>query len=149
MARCKELGATLMINYKVEAFAPRVLEATANHGADVVLDFVGAANWQGNLDAMALGGRLMLIGFLGDSKGVLDLGPIMRKSLTVTGTTLRRTPIPRKIALTKAFEKFALPRFASGELKPIIHSIHPLDQAKQAHELMESNQNIGKLVLAV
>lgn len=149
LRRCVELGAQETINYKDEDFSQRVLTITQNRGADVVLDFVGASNWAGNLDAMAVGGRLMLIGFMGDSKGSLDLGPIMRKSLTITGTTLRRTPIPRKIALVQAFVEFAMPRFASGELKPVIHTVYSLSQAREAHELMASNQNVGKIVLKV
>ena len=79
LATCRELGAKTVINYKHESFAERVLDATNQRGADVILDFVGAPNWEGNLAAAALFGRLMLIGFLGGSKGQLDLGPVMAK----------------------------------------------------------------------
>ncbi len=149
LARCRELGADVAINYKRESFAERVLEATDGHGVDVILDFVGAPYWQANLASLAIGGRLMLIGFLGGSVGELDLGLILPKSLTVTGTTLRRTPLPQKTALAQAFVQFAMPRLEQGELRPVIDSIYPLEQASEAHRAMEENRNVGKIVLRV
>lgn len=146
---CRDLGAALAINYRQEDFAERVVAFTEGRGADVVLDFVGAPYWNANLRAMAINGRLMLIGMLGGSKGELDLGLIMAKRITVTGTTLRRTPLPEKIALTQAFVEFAMPRFERGELRPIIDSVHPLRDAAEAHRRMEANRNIGKIVLMV
>ncbi|BCX04238.1 MAG: NAD(P)H quinone oxidoreductase [Candidatus Roseilinea sp.] len=149
VAFCRDLGATHAINYKQEDFAERVLALTEGRGADVVLDFVGAPYWNANLRAMAMHGRLMLIGMLGGSRGELDLGLIMAKRITVTGTTLRRTPLPEKIALTQAFAAFAMPRFERGELRPIIDSIYPLRDAAEAHRRMEANHNIGKIVLVM
>ncbi len=147
LARCRSLGAELTINYKTESFAPRVLEMTERRGVDVILDFVGAPYWDSNLMVLARGGRLMLIGFLGGSAGQMDIGPLMTKNLTVTGTTLRRTPLPQKAALVKAFSEFELPRFESGELVPVLDTVYPLAQAAEAHRMMESNRNIGKIVL--
>lgn len=149
LAKCRELGAQLAINYKHEAFLAAVRSATDGRGVDLILDFIGAPNWAANLEALAIGGRLMLIGFLGGSKAPLDLAPILSKSLRVSGTTLRRMPLPQKIALTRAFEAFALPRFQSGALQPIIDRVFPLSQAAEAHRYMESNQNIGKIILRV
>ncbi len=149
LAKCRELGAQLAINYKHEAFAVAVRGATDGRGVDLILDCVGAPNWAANLEALSIGGRLMLIGFLGGSKANLDLAPILTKSLRVSGTTLRRMPLPQKIALTRAFEAFALPRFESGALQPIIDRVFPLSQAAEAHRYMESNQNIGKIILRV
>jgi len=149
LAYCQNLGADVTINYKTESFADRVLDATGQRGADVVLDFVGAPYWDNNLAALAIGGRLMLIGFLGGSAGNLNLGLLMTKSLTVTSTTLRRTPLAQKIALTQAFTDFALPRFERGELKPIIDKVYALREASAAHQYMGSNQNIGKIILRV
>jgi putative PIG3 family NAD(P)H quinone oxidoreductase len=150
LAKCRELGAMLAINYKQEDFAAVVRGATGGRGVDLILDFIGAPNWAANLEALAIGGRLMLIGFLGGSKApALDLAPILIKSLRVTGTTLRRTPLPQKIALTRAFETFAMPRFQSGALQSIIDRVFPLSQAAEAHRYMESNQNIGKIILRV
>ena len=149
LALCRELGAEVTINYKQESFPDRVHEATAGQGANLVLDFVGAPYWEGNMAALARGGRLMIIGFLGGSRGQLDLGPILAKSLTVAGTALRRTPLPQKSALAQAFAAFALPRFESGELRPVIDSVYPLEQASEAHRAMEANRNAGKIVLRV
>jgi putative PIG3 family NAD(P)H quinone oxidoreductase len=149
LALCRELGAAEAINYKREAFAERVREITGGRGVNVVLDFVGAPYWEANMAALALGGRLMLIGFLGRSRGQLDLGAIMGKSLTVASTTLRRTPLPQKIALTRAFEEFAFERFARGELRPVIDRVYPLTQAAEAHRVVESNATAGKVVLSV
>ena len=149
LALCRELGADPAINYKSELFADRVLAATGGRGADVVLDFVGAPYWDSNMAALALGGRLLLIGFLGGARGQLDLGMVMGKSLTIAGTTLRRTPLPQKLALTQAFSAFALPRFERGELRPVIDCVMPITQAAEAHRTLEANSNAGKVVLAV
>ncbi len=149
LALCRELGADAAINYREESFAERVLEITGGQGANLVLDFVGAPYWQQNMAALALDGRLQLIGFLGGSAGQLDLGPIMAKRLTVTGATLRRTPLARKTALTAEFIAFALDRLARGELRPVIDTIYPLDAAAEAHRVMEANRNAGKLVFRI
>ena len=146
---CRDLGAEVTINYKQEAFAQRVLDATDKRGVDVILDFVGAPYWESNMAALAVGGRLMLIGMMGDSRGQLDLGLIMAKTLTIAGTTLRRTPPERKAALVREFSEFALARFESGELKPVIDSVYPIRRADEAHRLMESNKTIGKIVLSM
>jgi putative PIG3 family NAD(P)H quinone oxidoreductase len=149
LALCRELGAGVAINYKTERFAERVREATGGQGAQLVLDFVGAPYWDANMAALAPYGRLMLIGFLGGSRGELDIGAIMGKSLTVAGTTLRRTPLPQKTALTRAFGEFAIERFARGELRPVIDRVYPLARAAEAHRAVEANLNAGKLVLTI
>jgi tumor protein p53-inducible protein 3 len=149
LALCRELGAELGINYRREAFQERVAEATAGRGVDVVLDFVGAPYWEANMAALAAHGRLMLIGFLGGSRGQLDLGSVMSKSLTVSGTTLRRTPLPQKIALAQAFAEFALPRFERGDMRPAIDRVYAIEQAAEAHRRLESNSNAGKVVLSM
>lgn len=146
---CRSLGADEAINYRQEAFEARISAATGGRGVDLILDFVGAPYWKANMTALTTGGRLMLIGFLGGSAGQLDLGPILSKSLTVTGTTLRRTPLEQKIALTRAFMDFALPRFERGELRPVIDTVYPLEQADEAHRMLEANRNAGKVVLRV
>ncbi len=149
LERCRQLGADVTINYHNESFATRVHEVTQRQGVNLILDFVGAPYWEANLSALAPYGRLMLIGFLGSARGQLDLGPILAKSLTVRGTTLRRTPLDQKIALTQAFAAFGLDRLASGELQPVIDAIYPLHEAAAAHQAMESNRNVGKIVLRV
>lgn len=145
---CESLGAQA-IHYKSESFVERTMVLTQGRGVDVILDFVGAPYWNDNLKALGANGRLMLIGMMGGSSGQLDLGMIMGKRLTITGTTLRRTPLAQKVALTREFEAFAMPRFASGELKPIIDRVLPLSRAAEAHRRMEANENIGKLVMTI
>jgi putative PIG3 family NAD(P)H quinone oxidoreductase len=144
---CRELGAEAAFDYRTEAFAERVRDTTNGRGVDVLLDFVGAPNWEANLVALAPYGRLMLIGFLGGSRGQLDLGPILAKSLAVTGTTLRRTPLAQKAALVQDFAAFALERIERGELRPVIDTILPIERAADAHRMMEENRNAGKIVL--
>jgi putative PIG3 family NAD(P)H quinone oxidoreductase len=149
LMRCRELGAEIVINYKSESFRERVAAATGGQGANLILDFVGAPYWADNLASLAIDGRLALIGFLGGSRAEIDIGPILGKRLHIFGMTLRRTPIAQKIALTQAFAAFALPRFEAGELHPVIDTVLPLEQAAEAHRLMESNRTIGKIVLRV
>src|ERR1051325_11297628 len=146
---CRDLGAEIAINYKQEKFSERVLKATDNRGVDVILDFIGAAYWTDNLTSMARFGRLTLIGFLGASKGELDLALLLQKALTVATTTLRRLPAPQKEELVKSLSDFALDRFARGEFKPLVDSVYPLDRAADAHRHMEANKNLGKIVLKV
>ncbi len=148
VAFCESLGAQA-INYKTENFVERVANLTNERGVDVVLDFVGAPYWNDNLKVLGMNGRLMLIGMMGGSAGQLDLSMIMGKRLTITGTTLRRTPLAQKVVLVREFEAFAMPRFASDELKPIIDTVMPLAQAADAHRRMEANENIGKIVMTV
>lgn len=149
LAFCRNLGAEVLINYKKEKFSERVLAATDKRGVDLILDFIGASYWNDNLTALANYGRMTIIGFLGGDKGELNLGLMMRKSLTVMSTTLRRTPADKKEELIKALGDFANARFKSGELKPIVDSVYPLERAADAHRHMESNRNIGKIVLKV
>lgn len=149
LARCRELGADVGINYKTEAFLERVNSVTDGRGVDVILDFIGAPYWNDNLAALAVGGRLMLIGFLGGASGELSLAAIMGKSLTISGTTLRRTPLPQKIALTEAFVNTGIPLLESAKIAPIVDRIFSLEQANEAHRYMQNNSNFGKIVLTV
>lgn len=148
LARCADLGADVTINYKTDDFAARV-DAETDGGVDLVLDFVGAPYWNANLAALARGGRLAIIGTLGGTRGDLDMGLILRKSLTVTGTTLRPMPLDRKTELTRQFADFALSRFASGALQPVVDTVFALEQAAAAHRHMEANANFGKIILRV
>jgi putative PIG3 family NAD(P)H quinone oxidoreductase len=146
---CAGIGADYTINYREKAFAQVVHDGTDGRGVDLILDFVGAAYWNDNLAALARYGRLMLIGMMGGSKGALDLSPVMSKSLTISGTTLRRTPLPRKVAITAAFAAEFLSLFHDDVLRPVIDRVFPLAQAAEAHAHMESNANIGKIILSV
>lgn len=149
LATCRELGATGLINYKTQNFADVIKSETDGRGVDVILDFIGAAYWNDNLKAIARYGRLAIIGLLGGVRGELEIGSILGKSLTVTGTTLRPMPLPRKSALAAEFAEYALDHFARGELVPVLDTVFPLQEAADAHKMMESNANTGKIVLKV
>jgi putative PIG3 family NAD(P)H quinone oxidoreductase len=149
LAFCRSLGADATINYKKEKFSDAVLAATDKRGVDLIIDFIGASYWNDNLAALADYGRMTIIGFLGGDKGQLSLALLMRKSLTVMSTTLRRTPAAKKEELVKALGDFALERFKRGELKPVLDSVYPLEKAAEAHRHMESNRNLGKIVLKI
>jgi tumor protein p53-inducible protein 3 len=149
LEHCRSLGAELAINYKQERFDELLRAHTGGQGVNLVLDFVGAPYWDQNLASLGMFGKLLLIGMMGGSRGELDLGPIMGKRLTITGTTLRATPLEQKIALLDRFKEFALPRLIDGRLLPTIDRSFALAEAAEAHRYMESNANIGKIILAV
>jgi tumor protein p53-inducible protein 3 len=146
---CRRMGATEAINYKQQRFDEVVRAATGGAGVHLVLDFVGAPYWDQNIAALETHGRLVLIGMLGGSRGELDIGAIMGKRITVTGTTLRATPLGQKVALLERFKEWALPRLRDGRLLPTIDRTFALADAAAAHRYMESNANIGKIILSV
>jgi NADPH:quinone reductase-like Zn-dependent oxidoreductase len=144
------LGARAGWNYKDGPFAPWVAEQTGGRGVDVVLDFVGAPYFEQNLRALAVDGRMVVIGTLGGADvGTFSLRTLMSKRLQLTGAGLRSMDTSRKIALTRAFSEFALPRFADGRLVPIVDSVFDWHDVGDAHLRMESNANVGKIVLRV
>jgi NADPH:quinone reductase-like Zn-dependent oxidoreductase len=147
LAFCRELGAEHAWSYREVDFAEVVLAATGDEGVDVVLDFVGVPYWERNLRVLRRGGRLLLIGFLGGSKGELDLGPVLRKGLTVRGTTLRATSLEEKARIAASFGGFGLKRFADGRLEVPVDRVFPLGEAALAHAYVEANRNLGKVVL--
>jgi NADPH2:quinone reductase len=146
---CLGLGADRAILYKSEDFSSRVRELTGDHGADVILDHIGAAYLEPNLACLALYGRLVIIGLLGGARAELNIGRLMIKRQRIVGSVLRARPIEEKAEITTAFREQVLPRFASGELKPVIHTVLPLAEVRQAHELMAANANVGKILLQV
>jgi NADPH2:quinone reductase len=146
---CRALGADHAILYKDENFAKRVLEISAKRGADVILDHIGGAYLEPNLSCLALYGRLVIIGLLGGPKAELNIGRLMVKRQRVIGSVLRARPVKEKAKITAAFREQVLGRFATGELKPVIHEVLPLEDARRAHELMAANANTGKLILQV
>lgn len=148
--RCLKLGATGGWNYKEGGFASWALEKTEGKGVNLILDFVGAPYFEGNLQALAMDGRLVVIGTMGGTEiSNFNLGKLMAKRLQVIGTTLRNRKLEDKIRLTKDFCDFALPRFEDGRLKPIVDSVFEFNEVAKAHEYMESNANIGKIVLRI
>jgi tumor protein p53-inducible protein 3 len=150
IARCAALGAIAGWNYKDGPFAPWVAEQTGGRGVDIILDFVGAPYFEQNLQVLAVDGRMVVIGTLGGADiGKFSLRTLMSKRLQLSGAGLRSMDTARKIALTRAFSEFALPRFADGRLEPIVDSVFDWHNVGDAHLRMESNANIGKIVLRV
>lgn len=130
-------------------FVSRVAELTQNRGVDIILDPVGADYLEKNILSLAPGGRLVLIGMLSGSKAELPLGPLLMKRLHVIGSVLRSRTLQEKEAITTEFRRRVWPLFESGELKPVIHQVFPIQNANDAHELLRSNTTIGKLILNI
>lgn len=149
-AACMDLGAVRAINYKAEDFVEIVKEETQGRGVDVVLDMIGAAYFDRNLQALAKDGCLSIIAFLGGSTvEKANLAPIMVKRLTVTGSTMRPRTAEEKRAIRDDLMTQVWPRLERGEVAPVIHTVLPFDEVVEAHRLMESSEHIGKIVLRV
>ncbi|ENH96207.1 quinone oxidoreductase PIG3 [Gracilibacillus halophilus YIM-C55.5] len=147
---CRELGADVTINYKEQAFDEEVLQATDDQGADVILDFVGASYWEKNLASITTDGRWVVIGVLGGSTVKhVNLMQLMMKRVQVTGTLLTPRSDAYKAALSKEFMEQVGPFIEAAQIHPIIDTVFPIEEVQQAHEHMEANQNIGKIVLRV
>ncbi len=148
-AFCQDIGADLAINYREEDFVPAVKTFTQGRGADVILDMVGGDYVARNLKALAVDGRLVLIAFLRGPKVELNLAPLMVKRQTITGSTLRPQSLAAKAAIAESLYETVWPLLETGQVKPIIDRSFPLHEAVAAHQVMEANENIGKLLLIV
>lgn len=146
---CANLGAERVVNYHEEDFVAVVKEVTHGHGVDVILDMVGGDYTPRNIACLAADGRLVQIAFLRGSNTEIDLGPVMRKRLTLTGSTLRPRSVEQKGVIARALHENVWPLLEDGKIAPVIDSVFPLTEAMQAHALMESNANIGKILLRV
>jgi NADPH:quinone reductase len=148
-AACMVLGADDAVNYRNADFVTRTREITGGHGADVILDMVGADYIARNYEAAAVDGRIIQIAFLNGPAAQVDFRRLMMKRLTHTGSTLRPRSIADKAAIAAALEARVWPLLAAGRCKPLIHAVLPLAKAADAHALMESSAHIGKIVLQV
>jgi NADPH:quinone reductase len=146
-AACLALGADHAINYKTQDFAEQAKALTNGRGVDVILDMVAGDYMARELTCLADDGRLVLIAVQGGVKSAIDAGQVLRRRLTITGSTLRPRPVAFKAAIAAALRQKVWPAVASGAIKPVIYRSFPAEQAAEAHTLMESNQHIGKLVL--
>ena len=144
---CEKLGAERAINYRDEDFTEVVRTATDGRGVDVILDMVGGAYLQRNLDTLATDGRLVLIGLMRGAKSEVNLAKLMSRRLTLTGSTLRSRSVAQKGAVVDAVRERVWPWVEDGQFVPVIHARFPLDQAAEAHRLMESSRHIGKILL--
>ncbi|MEY8292356.1 NAD(P)H-quinone oxidoreductase [Carnobacteriaceae bacterium 52-44] len=146
----KALGAAHTINYKKEDFAEKVLEYTDGHGADVILDFVGASYWEKNLKSAAFDGRWILIGTLGGAEvEKMSIGALMQKRLSLKATLLTPRSDQYKAELTQEFSKRIVPFFEEDIIQPIVHSILSFEDLPEAHRQMEANENTGKIIIQV
>jgi len=149
LERCAELGADAGINYRSEDFVERTRELTDGRGADVVIDIMGAAYAERNLDAVAVDGRIIVLGLQGGTNAQVDLGVLLRRRAALIGTQLRARPAAQKAAIVAAFARDVLPALADGSLRPVIDRVLPLKRAAEAHRLMEAGEVTGKIVLDV
>lgn len=149
LRRCRELGADLAVSYTDEDFVAAVSDLTGGNGADVILDIMGSVYLQRNLTALAPGGRLVVIGFQGGSRGELDLSLLARKRASVQASTLRARSVAEKAQIVASVREHVWPLIAARRVVPVVDRVLPLAEAPQAHRLMESGAHIGKILLAV
>ncbi|TQN28654.1 putative PIG3 family NAD(P)H quinone oxidoreductase [Haloactinospora alba] len=149
LARCRELGADVGINYREEDFPSRVREETDGRGADVVLDIMGGSYLDANLRSLATGGRLTIIGLMGGRSAELDLGRMLVKRLSVQATSLRSRPVDEKERIVSGVVANVWPLVEDGTLRPVVDRTFPLTEAAAAHHAMESSGHVGKIALTV
>ncbi len=148
-AACERLGAEKTINYRTVDFVQAIKDATQGQGVDVILDMVGGDYTARNLTLLREEGRLVQIAFLRGAKVEVDLNPLMRKRLTLTGSTLRPRSVAEKGAIAARLRARVLPWLEGGQVRPIIHEIFPLHQAAAAHAALEADRHVGKIVLEI
>ncbi|WP_020499366.1 NAD(P)H-quinone oxidoreductase [Sciscionella marina] len=148
LTRCAELGADITINYRTQSFTEVLREATKGHGADVILDNMGAKYLGDNLSALATDGRLLIIGMQGGRLGELDIAKLLGKRGTVHAAGLRGRPLADKAELTHELLEHLWPLIAQGSVRPIIEEVVPMPEAGRAHRMLEEGSAFGKLVLA-
>ena len=146
---CLKAGADVAINYRTQDFVDEALAATAQQGVNIILDMVGGDYMQRNLKALSVDGRLVQIAFLQPSKTEVDWIGLMVKRLTFTGSTLRPRSVADKAKMAAELKQNVWPMMEQGKCLPVIHQVFDLDQAAQAHALMESSTHIGKIMLKV
>lgn len=130
-------------------FADRVRAMTDGHGADVVLDLIGAAYFADNVAGTARGGRIILTGLVAGRRTQVDLGVLLANNISVIGSTLRGRTLDEKADLVQEFTRWSEPRFAAGDLRPVIDTVMPIDEVRAAHERVAANRAVGKVVLRV
>ncbi|MFP4512216.1 MAG: NAD(P)H-quinone oxidoreductase [Acidimicrobiales bacterium] len=144
---CRQLGADRAVDYTADDFVEAAKDLTGGRGVDVVLDVIGGEYLARNLDALTVGGRIIQVGVMGDASATFPLGALLPKRASLIGTVLRSRPVEEKISVTQRFAREMLPLFESRALAPVIDSRFRLEQIADAHRHMESNANVGKIVV--
>ncbi|MGA5794663.1 NAD(P)H-quinone oxidoreductase [Streptomyces cellulosae] len=147
LERCAELGADILINYREQDFVAELREATDGKGADVILDNMGAKYLDRNVQALAVNGRLVIIGMQGGVKGELNIGALLAKRAAITATTLRARPVEEKAAIVAAVREHVWPLVAAGHVRPVIDREIPMPDAAEAHRIVEDSSHTGKVLL--
>ena len=147
--RCLELGADRAVNYRSDDFVEAARSASGGRGVDVVLDSIGAPYLEKNLAALAVGGKLVVIGLMGGARTEIGLGPLLLRRLEVIGSTLRARPESEKASIVAAFQGRFGAALEKGEIRPIVDRVLPLEQAPEAHRLVKASEHFGKVVLRV
>ncbi|MEV0775122.1 NAD(P)H-quinone oxidoreductase [Streptomyces sp. NPDC050433] len=148
LARCAELGADILIDYREQDFVDELKKATDGAGADVILDIVGAKYLDRNVKALAVNGRLAVIGLQGGVKGELNLAALLGKRAAVTATSLRGRPLGEKASIVAAVREHVWPLIGAGQVRPIVDRTVPMPDAAQAHRALEAGEHIGKILLS-
>ncbi|MFK0152372.1 NAD(P)H-quinone oxidoreductase [Streptomyces sp. NPDC090499] len=144
---CAELGADILVNYREQDFVAEVKQATDGAGADVILDNMGAKYLDRNVQALAVNGRLAIIGMQGGVKGELNIGALLGKRAAISATSLRARPLAEKAAIAAAVREHVWPLIAQGHVRPVVDRELPMAEAAQAHRVVEASEHIGKVVL--
>jgi putative PIG3 family NAD(P)H quinone oxidoreductase len=147
LARCRELGADVLVDYREQDFVAEVRAATGGAGADVILDIIGAKYLERNVDALAVNGRLCVIGLQGGARAELNLGKLLTKRAAVTATSLRGRPRAEKAAIVAAVLEHVWPLYEEGRMRPVVDRVLPLSDAAEAHRVLESGAHVGKILL--
>ena len=147
LALCRELGADVAVSYRDQDFVEEVKKATDGRGADVILDNMGAKYLDRNVSALATEGRLVIIGMQGGVKGELNIGKLLTKRGAVIATSLRSRPVEEKAAICSAVVEHVWPLVSDGSVRVVVHASLPFAEAARAHELMESGDHTGKIIL--
>jgi putative PIG3 family NAD(P)H quinone oxidoreductase len=146
---CEALGATRAINYRSQDFVEEIKQLTGGRGVNLILDIMGGSYLPRNLAALAVDGRLVVIGLMGGETASIDLRRVLGRRLTITGSTLRPRSVEEKGQIAAALAREVWPLIEAGRVKPILYKTFPLADAAAAHRLMESSEHIGKIVLIV
>jgi NADPH:quinone reductase-like Zn-dependent oxidoreductase len=147
LERCAALGADILIDYKEQDFVAEVRRATDDAGADVILDNMGAKYLERNVKALAVNGRLAIIGMQGGVKGELNIGTLLSKRAAISATSLRARPLGEKAAIVAAVREHVWPLLEAGHVRPVVDREIPMSDAAEAHRVVEESGHVGKVLL--